>query len=215
MNAVKKGLFVAFGLFAALAGLLVVLLIWGVGVNNKIVRLDQGADAQWAQVQNVYQRRADLIPNLVSTVQGAANFERGTLQDVINARASVGQVKIDPSRAPEDPAQLRQFQAAQDQLSSALSRLLVVIERYPDLKANQGFLNLQAQLEGSENRITVERGSYNEKLREYNTFIQQIPATFVASARNFKAKPYFEAAAGADRPPPVQFDFNKAAPINK
>lgn len=211
----KKGLVIGLGLLGAVIGLVVIVLVWAVGVNNKIVRLNQETDASWAQVQNVYQRRADLIPNLVNTVQGAANFERGTLNDVVQARASVGQVKLDPNQAPTDADQLRKFQAAQDQLSSALSRLLVVVERYPELKANQNFLGLQTQLEGTENRIATERGRFNEKVRDYSTYIQQIPATFIASFRNFKPKPYFQAIEGAERPPQVQFDFNKAAPTNR
>src|SRR6266536_2220549 len=131
------------------------------GSYNRLVRLQQSVDQSWAQVQNVYQRRANLIPNLVSTVSGAANFEKSTLVEVTNARASVGQVKVDPNKAPTDSAQIQQFQAAQGQLSNALSRLLVVVERYPELKANQSFLGLQAQLEGTENRISVERGNFN------------------------------------------------------
>ena len=207
----KKGLVVGLGLLGALVGLVVIVFAWAVGINNKGGRLNQEVDSAWAQVQNVYQRRADLIPNLVNTVQGAANFERGTLNDVVQARASVGQVKIDPNTAPADPEQLRKFQAAQDQLSSALSRLLVVVERYPDLKANQNFLGLQTQLEGTENRISVERGRFNEQVKFYNTYIQQFPAMLVASFRNFKPKPYFQATEGAERPPQVQFDFNKSA----
>lgn len=205
----KKGLLLVGVVLAGLVGLLVIGLMWAVGVNNKIVKKSNTMDASWAQVQNVYQRRADLIPNLVNTVQGAANFEKSTLQEVVNARASVGQVKIDPSKAPDDPQQLQKFQAAQDQLSSALSRLLVVVERYPELRANQNFLSLQAQLEGTENRVSVERGRYNDAVRDYNTYIQQVPATFVASFRGFKTKPYFEATAGAERPPQVQFEFGK------
>src|SRR6266849_2889087 len=146
------------GSLLKLAGILVVLLLILIAIPscgyNRLVRLSQGVDAQWAQVQNVYQRRADLIPNLVKTVEGAANFEKSTLTDIVNARASVGQVKIDPSKAPTDPATLAKFQAAQDGLSSALSRLLVVVEKYPELKANQNFINLQSQLEGTENRIS-------------------------------------------------------------
>src|SRR5437016_2481780 len=149
-------------------GLLVILLVivfvvglffWG--TYNRLVGLQQGVDTQWAQVQTVYQRRADLIPNLVNTVQGAANFEKTTLTDITNARASVGRVQLDPNKAPTDAAQLQEFQAAQTGLSSALSRLLVVVERYPELKANQNFLTLQAQLEGTENRISVERNKFN------------------------------------------------------
>jgi LemA protein len=196
------------GVLALVVGAVLLVLVWGVGVNNKMVRLSQQTDAQWANVENVYQRRADLIPNLVNTVKGAANFEQTTLQNVVQARASVGQVNIDPSRAPIDPQKLQQFQAAQDRLSGALSRLLVVVERYPELKANANFQTLQAQLEGTENRIAVERGRFNETVRGYNTYIQQVPASFIASFRNFKPKPYFQAVAGAERPPQVQFDFS-------
>src|SRR6201982_1667360 len=132
------------------------------GSYNRLVRLQQTVDQSWAQVQNVYQRRADLIPNLVNTVSGAANFEKSTLTEVTNARASVGRVQLDPNKAPTDAATLQQFQQAQGELSSALSRLLVVSERYPELKSNQNFLGLQAQLEGTENRISVQRSNYNE-----------------------------------------------------
>lgn len=182
--------------------------IWGVSINNKIVGLEQGVDSKWAQVQNVYQRRADLVPNLVNTVKGAANFERSTLNDVISARASVGQVQINPNQAPTSPQQLQQFQAAQDQLSSALSRLLVVVERYPDLKASANFRDLQAQLEGTENRIAVARMDFNNAVQSYNTTIRRIPASFIASLRGFETRPYFEATAGAERPPEVNFNFN-------
>src|SRR5438132_3734062 len=147
------------------------------GIYNRLVRLQQSVDQSWAQVQNVYQRRADLIPNLVNTVSGAANFEKSTIVEVTNARASVGQVKIDPNKAPTDPAQLEQFQAAQGQLSNAISRLLVVVERYPELKSNQNFLGLQAQLEGTENRITVERGNFKTAVQNYNTAVTSFPTT--------------------------------------
>src|SRR5262249_39739248 len=141
-----------------------------------LVGLSQGVDAQWAQVESVYQRRADLIPNLVASVQGAANFEKSTLEAVTQARASVGQVQApNPKDLPNDPAAFARWQAAQDQLSGALSRLLVVAERYPDLKATQNFRDLQAQLEGTENRITVERQRFNETAREYNTARQRFP----------------------------------------
>src|SRR6202171_3008791 len=141
------------------------------GSYNRLVKLQQAVDQSWAQVQNVYQRRADLIPNLVNTVSGAANFEKSTLIAVTNARASVGRVQLDPNKAPTDAAQLEQFQAAQGQLSNALSRLLVVVERYPELKANQSFLGLQAQLEGTENRISVERGNFNGAVQDFNTTV--------------------------------------------
>lgn len=192
-----------------LVALVVIFLLWGVRVNNKMVRLDQAVDAQWAQVQNVYQRRADLIPNLVKTVEGAANFEKSTLTEIVQARASVGQVQIDPNKAPTDPQKLEQFQAAQDRLSSALSRLLVVVERYPELRANQNFLSLQAQLEGTENRISVERGRFNDVTLQFNSYVKQFPASIIAGFRNFHPKPYFQATAGAERPPEVNFSFGK------
>jgi LemA protein len=198
------------GIVVGLVALVVILVLWGIGANNKMVRLDQAVDAQWAQVQNVYQRRADLIPNLVKTVQGAANFEKNTLTDIVQARASVGKVTIDPNKAPVDPQKLQQFQAAQDSLSSALSRLLVVVERYPELKANQNFVTLQAQLEGTENRISVERGGFNNVTQAYNSYIKQFPGSLVAGFRNFQPKPYFQATAGAERPPEVNFNFGNA-----
>ena len=191
---------------------IVVLVLVPIAGYNRLVRLSQGTDSQWAQVQNVYQRRADLIPNLVATVSGSANFEKSTLTEITAARASVGQVKIDPNSAPTDPAKLAEFEKAQGALSSALSRLLVVSERYPDLKASAGFRDLQAQLEGTENRISVERGRFNEAVQAYDTAIQSFPALLYAGACGFTAKPYFTAVAGAEKPPQVQFDFNKPAP---
>ncbi len=194
------------------AGLLFVILIAVLGLGyNHIVKLSQAVDSQWAQVQNVYQRRADLIPNLVATVSGAANFEKSTLTEVTAARASVGQVKLDPNTAPTDPAKLAAFDQAQAQLSSALSRLLVVVERYPDLKATENFLELQAQLEGTENRISVERRNFNTAVQAYDTAIKSFPTFLYASALGFQYKPYFSATPGAETPPKVQFDFNKPA----
>jgi LemA protein len=195
--------------------LLLVILVALVAVAsyNRLVRLSQGTDSQWAQVQNVYQRRADLIPNLVQTVSGSANFEKSTLTEITEARASVGQVKVDPNSAPTDPAKLAEFEKAQGALSSALSRLLVVSERYPDLKASAGFLELQAQLEGTENRISVERERFNTAVQAYDTAIKSFPALLYAGSFGFAAKPYFAAAEGAERPPQVQFDFsNRPAP---
>src|SRR5438477_11150078 len=182
------------------------------GSYNRLVKLQQAADTQWAQVQNVYQRRADLIPNLVNTVSGAANFEKSTMVEVTNARASVGQVKLDPNKAPTDPAQLAQFQAAQGQLSNALSRLLLVSERYPELKANQNFLSLQVQLEGTENRISVERGNFNKTVQDYNVAVRSFPTNLIAGMLGFPPKPFFTAQPGAERPPPVQFNFGTPAP---
>ena len=184
----------------------------GIGIYNSLVTSSQGVDKQWAQVQNVYQRRADLIPNLVSTVQGAANFEKSTLVEVTQARASVGQVKIDPNTAPTDADQLAKYQHAQDGLSSALSHLMVIVERYPDLKANSNFLNLQAQLEGTENRISVERGRFNDAVQAYNTMVQRFPAVFIAPMMGFKPKPYFQASAGSDVAPKVNFSFGTPTP---
>jgi LemA protein len=198
-------------------GGLVVILVVIAGVffarkYNQLVGLQQKVDAQWAQVQNVYQRRADLIPNLVNTVSGAANFEKSTLEAVTNARASVGRVQLDPNKAPSDAAQLEQFQAAQGQLSNALSRLLLVSERYPELKANQNFLSLQAQLEGTENRISVERGNFNQTVQEYNVAVRSFPTVLIAGMLGFPPKPFFTAQPGAEKPPPVQFNFNSPAP---
>jgi len=189
--------------------LVVIALIVGgmlMGTYNNLVTLGQGVDAQWAQVENVYQRRADLIPNLVSTVKGAADFEKSTLESVINARASVGQVNM--GNLPNDPAAFARFQQAQDSLSSALSRLLVVVERYPELKANQNFRDLQVQLEGTENRIAVERTRYNERAQAYNTARLKFPAVIFARILGFGEKAYFKAAAGSDQAPSVDFDFS-------
>lgn len=192
-------------------GLLVVGVV-AFGSYNKLVGLGQGVDAQWAQVENVYQRRADLIPNLVSTVQGAANFEKSTLEAVTEARASVGRTQVDLGKLPDDPAAFAKFEQAQAGLSGALSRLMVVVERYPELKANQNFRDLQVQLEGSENRITVERMRYNEQAQEYNTSRLRLPTRIFASMMGFGEKAYFKAQAGADQAPKVQFDFGKPAP---
>ena len=193
-----------------LVAVVVLFFLFAIGINNKIVRKNTTVDARWADVQNVYQRRADLIPNLVKTVEGAAGFERTTLNEVVGARTTATQTRIDVNRAPDERAELQKFQAAQDALSSALTRLLVVVERYPDLKANQNFQQLQAQLEGSENRIAVERRNFTEAVRDYNAYIQQFPASMIAGFRDFKTKPFFEATAGAEKAPQVQFDFNKA-----
>jgi len=189
--------------------IVILLIVWMVGGYNRLVKLSQGVDQQWAQVQNVYQRRYDLIPNLVASVQGAANFEKSTLTEITNARASVGQVKIDPNSAPTDPNKLREFEQSQGALTSALSRLLVVSERYPELKSNQNFLNLQAQLEGTENRISVERGRFNETTLSYNTAVKSFPTVLVAGLFGYSPKPYFEATTGASTPPKVEFDFGK------
>ncbi len=174
----------------------------GVGKYNQLVSLEEGVDAAWGQVENVYQRRADLIPNLVATVKGSADFEQDTLTAVVEARAKVGQVNFE--NAP-DAAQLEQFQSAQDGLSSALSRLLVVVERYPDIKSAQAFRDLQVQLEGTENRIAVERHRYNEVARDFNTIRRTFPTAIIANFFGFGSKAYFEAAEGAETPPVVEF----------
>lgn len=196
-------------ILGALAALAVIVIMFGVSIYNGLVNQQQAVDAQWAQVQNVYQRRADLIPNLVNTVQGAANFEKSTLTEITEARASVGKVNIDPSKAPTDPNQLAQFEQSQARLSSALSRLLVVVERYPDLKATGNFQTLQAQIEGSENRIAVERGRFNEVAMAYNASIRRVPAVFFAGIMGFKERPYFNATPAAQTAPEVKFDFGK------
>jgi LemA protein len=180
-----------------------------IGSYNGLVGLSQGVDAKWAQVQTVYQRRADLIPNLVATVSGAANFEKSTLTNVTEARASVGRVQLDPNKAPSDAAQLAQYQAAQGQISSALSRLLVVSENYPDLKSNTNFRDLQAQIEGTENRISVARQDFNNVVQTYNTKVKTFPAVLIAGLMGFSPKPYFQADAGSQAAPKVNFDFSK------
>ena len=182
------------------------------GTYNRLVALGQEVDKQWAQVENVYQRRADLVPNLVATVKGAADFEKSTLEAVVQARASVGRAEINPGAAPTDPETMARFEAAQAQLGAALQRLLVVVERYPDLKANANFRDLQAQLEGTENRITVERMRYNEVAQAYNTARLKFPTNLFASMFGFKEKAYFKAAPGSDRAPAVEFDFRNPAP---
>jgi len=170
---------------------------------NNMVKMEEGVTSQWAQVENVYQRRADLIPNLVNTVKGYATFEKETLTQVIEARSRATQVTVNPANLT--PEALQQFQQAQGGLSSALSRLMVVVERYPELKANQNFLELQAQLEGSENRIAVERNKFNETVQRYNAYIRSFPNNIVASIFNFEKKPYFEADKGAEKVPEVKF----------
>jgi len=170
---------------------------------NDIVEKQEKVTGSWAQVQNVYQRRADLIPNLVNTVKGAANFEQKTLTDVIEARAKATQVTIKADDLT--PEKVAKYQQAQQGLSSALSRLMVVSENYPNLKANQNFLDLQSQLEGTENRITVERMKFNESVQDYNTYIQKFPTNLTAKMFNFDKKGYFEAEASAQKAPPVQF----------
>jgi LemA protein len=187
---------------AALLGL------WGVSGYNRLVHLDQAVQGQWAEVENVYQRRADLVPNLVATVKGAANFEKSTLTAVTEARARVGQVSPQATeKLADDPAAFQRFQQAQDALSSALSRLLVVSERYPDLKATAAFRDLQAQLEGTENRIAVARMRFNEAAQAFNSARDSFPTVIIAgmAGKRFAEKAYFKAQAGAATAPQVQF----------
>jgi len=193
-----------------LVALIVVVLVvgglasWAIAVNNQLVAQEQNVNEKWAQVQNVYQRRADLIPNLVETVKGFAAQERTVLEEVTRARASATAIQLTP-QALNDPKALERFQAAQNQLSGALSRLLVTVERYPDLKSNQNFLALQTQLEGTENRITVERRRFNEAVRDYNTRVRLFPGSAVAGFAGYQPKAFFEATADAATPPKVKF----------
>jgi len=193
---------VLIGCVVVVVGVVLVLGAAVAGSYNRLVSLDEAVKSAWGQVENVYQRRADLVPNLVETVKGAAAFEKDTFTAVTEARAKVGQMNI--GKVP-DAGQLQKFQAAQDGLSSALSRLLVVVEKYPDLKATENFRDLQAQLEGTENRITVERKRFNDAAQAFNTTRRRFPTVIVASLFGFAEKPYFQAAAGADKAPQVKF----------
>ena len=206
--AISRGLGCVGAIIAALLLIVGVGGCWGVGIYNGLVDDEQAVEAQWAQVENTYQRRADLIPNLVRTVQGSANFERETLEAVVEARARVGQMNVSPEIL-EDPGSFAQFQQAQDQLSSALSRLLVVVERYPEIRSTEAFRDLMVQLEGTENRISVERMRYNEVAQRFNARIKRFPANLVVSLLgwDFEEKAYFEAEAGAEQAPEVDFDF--------
>jgi LemA protein len=189
-------------------GVIALILVIGVaslvGVYNGFVAADQAVSEKWAQVQNVYQRRADLIPNLVETVKGFAAQEKSVLEAVTQARASASGIKATPELL-NDPAAFKRFQDAQNQLGGALSRLLVTVERYPELKSNQNFLALQSQLEGTENRITVERQRFNEAVREYNTKIKLMPGALVARVMGFKEKAFFESVPGSETAPKVKF----------
>ncbi len=188
------------------AAIVVALLLGLIAPYNKMVKKDESCSSAWANVENVYQRRLDLIPNLVKTVQGAADFEKGTLESVVNARSKASSVQVDANNLNEST--IAQFQKAQDELGSALSRLMVVVERYPELKANQNFLELQAQLEGTENRIAVERNKFNEVVKGYNTYIRKFPNNIVAGMFHFEKKGYFQATAGAENAPSVDFNFD-------
>ncbi len=194
----NKGLALGCGALALIALLAVIVF----GQRNRLVELEEDVTRSWSQVENVYQRRADLIPNLVETVKGASEFERETFESVAQARASAGQINIEGAPSAE---QLAQFQAAQGDLTQALSRLMVVVEKYPDLRATEAFRDLQSQLEGTENRITVERSKYNESAQRYNTAMRKVPMNLVASLFGFTGKPYFESEPGAETVPRVDF----------
>ena len=198
----KKGTII----LLVVAGLFMLLIFNGCGSYNNMVTKQEASTSAWSQVENVYQRRLDLIPNLVNTVKGVANFEQKTLTDVINARASASQIKVDASNL--SPEQIQKFQASQGELSQALGRLMVVAEQYPQLKATQNFLELQSQLEGPENRKTVERQKFNDIVKDYNTYIRKFPQVIYSGIFGFDKKGYFEAVTGAEKAPVVSFEEN-------
>ena len=200
----SKGSLIGLGVLGVIVLIALLIGLSVQGTYNSIVAQQQNVEAQWGQVQNVYQRRADLIPNLVATVKGYAAHESNVLEAVTASRSQVGSLRVTPDIL-NNPAEFQKFQQAQAGLTSALSRLMVVVERYPDLKANQNFLELQSQLEGTENRITVERRRFNEAAQAYNTRIMQFPANIVARFFGFQPKPYFQAAEGAEKAPVVDF----------
>jgi LemA protein len=187
----------------SIGAIIVIAALWGISKYNGLVSRDEAVNGQWANVENQYQRRADLIPNLVATVKGYASHESETLEGVVAARAKATQVTIDPTNMT--PEKLQQYQAAQGQLSSALGKLLMITENYPDLKANQNFLELQAQLEGTENRITTERGRFNDLSKEFNASIRKFPTNIIASMAGFEKRAYFEAEEGSEKAPKVEF----------
>jgi len=199
----KKGCLISIIVVAVLAFFAISLIVWGTRVYNNMVTMNEGVTSQWGNVETSYQRRADLIPNFVNTVKGAADFEQSTLTQVIEARAKATQVSIDPTKMTAE--NMQQFQQAQGELSSALSRLMVVMERYPELKATQNFRDLQVELEGTENRINVERRRYNDMARDFNTYIRRFPQNMLSGMFGFESKPYFEAQQGAERAPEVKF----------
>jgi LemA protein len=200
----SKGLIIALSVIGGILLVAVFTVMWGVGVYNKLVAMDESVNGAWSQVQNQYQRRFDLIPNLVETVKGYASHEKETLENVIEARAKVGQMVISPD-VLKNPQAFAMFEKAQGQLTSALSRLMVVTENYPNLKANENFLQLQAQLEGTENRIAVERRHFNEVVQSYNTTIKTVPTSMIAGFGGFTPKAYFAAQTGAESAPKVKF----------
>lgn len=196
----KKGTIITIALIAVA----VFLVIWVVRTHNSMAKEEEKVNGQWANVESQYQRRADLIDNLVATVKGYATHESETLQNVTEARAKATQVTVDPENLT--PERLQEYQAAQGELGSALGRLMLIVENYPDLKANQNFLELQSQIEGTENRIQVERSRYNDAVRDYNAMIRLMPRSIVASMFGFERKPFFEAESGAEKAPQVSFD---------
>jgi LemA protein len=200
----SKGWIIALSIIGGIILFFALIFGWGIGVYNKIVTADESVKSSWGQVQNQYQRRFDLIPNLVETVKGYAKQEKDVLIGVTEARASVGQMKVDQSIL-NNPQAFQQFQKAQDGLGSALSRLMVVVEKYPDLKSNQNFLDLQAQLEGTENRITVARMQFNDQTQSFNVLIRRFPGSIIASFGGFHELQYFQAVAGSEKPPQVKF----------
>lgn len=200
----KRGMIVGCSVAGGILLIIAILIMWGIGSYNNLVTLRESVNQSWSQVENQYQRRADLIPNLVSTVKGYANFEKSVLTEVTEARSKVSQMTVTKD-VLDDPQAFQKFQAAQGQLSGALSRLLVTVENYPDLKANENFLQLQAQLEGTENRIAVERRKFNETVQSYNTSIKRFPTSIFANVFGFNEKQYFKATAGSEAPPKVQF----------
>ena len=200
----NRTLAIVLGVVGAIILVILLFVGWGVSTYNKIVSAEEGVKGGWSQVENQYQRRFDLVPNLVETVKGYAKQEKEVLEGVTNARSRVGQLSVTPE-VLNDPAAFAKFQQAQDGLSSALSRLLVVTENYPQLKSNENFLALQQQLEGTENRISVERKRFNETVQSFNTMIRRFPASFIASMSGFKEKAYFSAVAGSDQAPKVKF----------
>jgi LemA protein len=199
----KKGCLISIIVVAFLALIVLGIFMWGTKVYNGMVTMQESVTSQWGNVETAYQRRSDLIPNFVNTVKGAANFEQTTLTQVIEARAKATSVTIDPTKMTAE--NMQQFQAAQGQVSSALSKLMVVVEQYPELKATQNFRDLQVELEGTENRISVERKKFNDVALTYNTFIRRFPQNFIAGMFSFQMKPYFKAEEGADKAPKVSF----------
>jgi LemA protein len=199
----KKGCLISIIIAGFLALVVISIVLWGTKVYNGMVTMNEGVTSQWGNVETQYQRRSDLIPNFVNTVKGAANFEQSTLTQVIEARAKATSVTIDPSKMTAE--NMQQFQQAQGQVTSALGRLMVVMEQYPELKATQNFRDLQVELEGTENRISVERRKFNEVAQAYNTYIKRFPQSMIAGMSGFQSKPYFEAQQGAEKAPEVKF----------